>query len=354
MVKVFGFLYNPIYRHFIIFIKPLLFAVVLIVLSLIMATGGYMIIEGYTLLEAWYMAVITFATVGFMEVRPLSDTGRLFTSFIILFNVFNFTYTVSVITFFISEGKLEKIFLNLKMDHKISKLHHHTIICGCGKYGSEIAQQFINQGLPFVVIDNQPETFKVFENKPQVLYMVGDVTHDEVLLEAGIERASALVSSLNDDTGNVYVVLTARQLNPHLRIVSRGVDEKSERKLRRAGANYVIMPDKIGGFYMASLVANPQAVEFFHVVTNDKAATIHFEDLPHGTLPPSLCNKTIRDLEIRNRTGANVIGIKTPESTYIVNPEPDTPLRPGMHLIVLGHREQVQSFKNLIAEHTLI
>jgi len=179
-----------------------------------------------------------------------------------------------------------------------------------------------------------------------VLFIEGDATEDDVLLEAGIKRAKALITALPNDASNVFVVLTAREMSPGLKIISRASEDASESKLKRAGANNVIMPDKIGGTHMAALVVKPDVLEFIDHITG--RINIKLEEILYNSLPERMRGKSIRELEIRNKTGANIIGFKTAEGEYVINPPPDTVMQPDAKLFVLGTAEQVSKFKEIL------
>lgn len=291
------------------------------------------------------MTIITLSTVGFTEVRPLSDAGRIFASFLIIGNIGVFAYAITNISRFLVEGGLKKLYQYSAMEKKINGLQQHVIICGYGRYGHEIADHFQRHKVPFVVIDSSQATADELDGKENLLYLLGDATNDDVLEAAGIERASALIAALPEDTDNVYVVLTARQLNPSLKIISRATYQKAEHKLKRAGADHVILPNQIGGFYMATLVTKPDAVEFFTILTENGDELVSFEEVIFHALPEGKTQQTIKELNIRQQSGANVVGLKTPEGKYIVNPSPDTVIAINMGIIVLGTKEQIQAFK---------
>jgi voltage-gated potassium channel len=181
-----------------------------------------------------------------------------------------------------------------------------------------------------------------------LLFIEGDATKDEVLIQAGISHARAIISSLPNDAANVFVVLTARELNSKLKIISRASEDSSEGKLKRAGANNVIMPDKIGGTHMATLVTRPDVLEFLDYITGK--INIRLEEILYSNLNDRLKGKSIRDLEIRNKTGANIIGFKTGDGDYIINPEPDTIMKPDAKLFVLGTQEQVSKLLEILKE----
>ncbi len=314
--------------------------------ALAVGTFGFYWIEDYTLEEAFYMTIITISTVGYTEVRELSHEGRMFTSLLILLNIGVYAYTISVFTYFIIRGEIfKKMHLNL-ISSKIEKLKEHIILCGYGRYGREIAEHFVKHNLDFVVIDRNTEVIsEIGKSENKLLYLEGDATSDDILLKAGIGKAKAIIIALPDDTDNVFTVLSARQLNPKVNIISRAVQMKSEKKLQLAGANHVIMPDRIGGFYMAALVNKPDAVEFFSFITNEFESDIGFEEITYSDLPKSFHGKSIVEINIRKKTGANVIGYKTPDGRYIANPSPDTTLVEKSSFIILGDKFQLKKLR---------
>lgn len=313
------------------------------VASLVIGILGFVIIEDYYFIEALYMTVITISTVGFTEVEPLSDAGRLFTSFYILLNIGVFAYGLYAFTDYVIEGKLFKKMHDRIMTDRIEALEGHVIICGFGKYGEEVSDNLHLDNLSYVVIDLDETAFERLTKKHKnALYVQGDASQDEVLIQAGISRAKTIISALPDDTDNVFTVLTARQLNPEIHIISRAADPRSKRKLKLAGANHTIMPEQIGGFYMAALVTKPGAVEFFSFVTSEYESDIGFEEVRFEDVPSACQHKTIQELQIREVTGCNVIGYKSPNSRYIINPDANTPLIEGSSFIILGNDEQLR------------
>lgn len=308
-----------------------------------------MIVEGYGLNEAFYMTIITLSTVGFQEVRPLSDAGRIFAAFLIIGNIGIFAYSLSAVTRFMVEGKFIVYLQRKKMHGRIAKMKDHVIVCGFGRYGHEIANHFKDHRIPFVVVENNPLNLKEIEKSDSDYFVEGDASNDDTLLVAGIENARVLLTTLPDVAENVYVILTARQLNPDIRIISRAFDSRSEKKLLKAGANHVITPEQIGGFYMATLVTKPDAVEFFTILTEGADRGISFEEVVFKDLPEEYINKSIEELNIRKLTGANIVGLKTPDGEYLVNPSPEIKLEPGIGIIVLGTHYQVEKFKSLMS-----
>ena len=311
-------------------------AILLVVFSMLMGIGGYMFIENYSLVDAFYMTVITISTVGFTEVQPLSDAGKIFSSIFIMFNIGIFAYSISVFTSFIIEGQFFKdMHINLIKD-KIKKLENHVIICGYGKHGKEIAENFLQHEIPFVIIELDSEEIEEIQKSDlKILYLDEDATHDETLQEAGIMRARGLVSALGDDADNVFTVLTARQLNGDLQIISRARIPKTKKKLELAGADQVIMPEQIGGFYMASLISRPGAIEFFSFLANQRISEVNMRALRYEDFPKKYQGKSIMEMRFRNATGGNVIGFQKPDGSYIVNPTPDVKVEEGCSFIVL-------------------
>jgi len=326
----------------------------MLLLTIIIGIVGFMTICGYNLMDAFYMTVITLSTVGYGEIQPLGFWGRLFASFIIITNLGIFTYAISVLSRFVLEGDLRKLLFDYKVYKKIQKLKNHTIICGYGRHGQEIVQELIKSKLPYVVIEPDADRIKTLRDLGY-FFIEGDATQDHTLLEAGIEGARAIIITFGEDAFNVYTVLTARQLNSKLRIITRASNHIAEKKLLRAGANYVVMSEVIGGFYMATLIYQPRAVEFFQLLANmgDDAAIL-FKEVNYRDLKPEYKNKTIKELNIRSDTGANIIGLKNIDGKYIVNPDPEIQIRKGMSLIVLGDNVQMERFEQLvILEHKM-
>jgi voltage-gated potassium channel len=301
---------------------------------------GYMVIENYNFLDAVYMTVITIASVGFQEVHPLSDAGRVFTTLLILFNLGLFTYFITLLSRFFLDGEFNRRYKLVKMENAIKLLHSHVIICGFGRNGRESAQVLHANNIPFVVIEEKIE-------KPEDLsfevpyFMKGDATKDETLREAGIEKARALIITLPVDADNLFVVLTARQINPSLIIISRASQDTSVNKLKIAGANNVIMPDKIGGAHMATLVMIPDVVEFISLLTIKNNDAFKVAELPVHK------SALLGDLNIWKQTGCTILGIKN-QNHYSVNPAPDYFINEGERLIVMGSEEQIGKAKNLI------
>ena len=323
-------------------------ALVLLLVTTGIGTVGLMVIEDYTLNEAFYMSVITISTVGFGEVRPLSGAGRLFISALVVFNIGIVAYVLAAFSYYVIDGKIFETMQYNRIQARIGKLRGHTIVCGYGKYGREIISHLKLHDHPYVVIELQQDKLEsLLEEDGDALYVIDDATHDDALFAAGIERASALITALNDDSDNLFIVLSSKDLNPGMRIVSRAKEIRSREKMMKAGASHVIMPEQIGGFYMATLISKPGAVEFFSFITNELSADIGFEELRYDQLPEKYRGKPIMELNLRSSTGVNIIGHRLEGSKYQVNPGPDTVLGPDGSFIVVGNPKQLTDFREL-------
>lgn len=319
----------------------LIIPVAMLLLTILFGTAGYMLIEDFHFLESLYMTVITISTVGFTEVRPLSDTGRVFTIFLVLVNLGLFTYFVTLLTRFFSDGEFIKRYKAMKMENSIQQLNNHVIICGFGRNGKESARILYNNKIPFVVLEEKNE----LENDPDLeapYFMKGDATKDEVLLEAGIQKARALITSLPVDADNLFVVLTAKQLNPAIKIISRASQDSSVKKLKIAGADNVIMPDKIGGAHMATLVLLPDVVEMLSIMSTKSNDSFRVAELVAGK-PVSL-----GELDLWNKTNCTVLGLKTEGNHYLVNPAAAYTIKAGDRLIVMGSDAQIERAKKIL------
>jgi voltage-gated potassium channel len=324
-------------------IRTALFFVGLIITC---GTLGYKIIEGYPTLDAFYMTMITIGTVGFMEVHPLSDGGRIFTSILILLSFGTFAYGLSAITSAIVEGQIAAYFSGFKLKTEISHLNNHVIVCGYGRNGKQACSQLHKRGVHFVVIERDEDICEQLRQEGNILYIQGDATDDKYLGLARINEAKALISTLDKDTNNLFVVLSARNINQKLQIISRASEEGSDKKLYIAGANNVIMPDKIGGAHMAALISRPDVLEFLDVLSSsDDANGSHLEELLNIRFKDNYKNQTIASLRIHEKTGVSIIGIRNNNAEFLLNPPIDSVLEEGIKLFVLGSDVQITHLK---------
>jgi voltage-gated potassium channel len=313
---------------------------------LAIGVAGYMILSGDTFVNALYMTVITITTVGFGEVHPLSPEEKIFTIFLILTSIFIFGYIVSSFTEYIISGQLFKQLKLKKVQKTIEKLEGHTIVCGFGRNGKQAIVKLKNYQKEYVVIERNKNLIEKLDTE-EILNVEGDGTTDEILIKAGIKRAKNLITALSSDADNLFVVLSARQLNKDCTIISRASKESSYSKLKIAGADNVIMPDKLGGNHMASLVVTPDVIEFVDRLTIEGETTANLEEIAVNELPKMYLNKTILDLDLRKKTGCTVIGFRTPDKDYIINPDASIKLVADTHLIVLGRPEQIMKLREL-------
>lgn len=320
----------------------------IMLLLFVLTTGviGYMMLSGYSFVNALYMTVITVSTVGFGEIEPLNNQEKLFTIFLITISIISFGYTVSAFTEYVISGQLFQQFKLKKVQKKIEQLNGHTIICGFGRNGRQAMIKLQNYKKDFVIIEKAENIINTIDMNG-LLNVNADATTDEALMKAGIEKADNLITALPSDADNLFVVLSARQLNTNCRIISRASNESSYSKLKIAGADNVIMPDKLGGDHMASLVVTPDVIEFVGRLTVEGETTANLEEISVNDLPIEYLNKTILDLDLRKKTGCTVIGFKTPNNNYIINPEASVKLQKDSHLIVLGRPEQISELRVL-------
>lgn len=334
---------NPLLRFF---RTRIYVAIFLLVIILIVGVFGYIMISSYSFVDAVYMTVITMTTVGFGEVVPLDNNAKIFTIFLILGSVVIVGYALSIITeYILSKNNFEELKYK-KMQKKIDGFNNHVIICGYGRNGKQAARKLAAHGRAFVIIEKNKDVEQrlLFDEVP---YVLGNANEDEVLMQAGVNRASCFISALPNDADNLFVVLSTRQMNSKINIISRASQESSYNKLKFAGADNVILPDKIGGDHMASLVVVPGLMEFIDNLSIVGKSNINIEEVDVEKLYKAQKVRTIRDLDLRRKTGCTVIGYKNEMGEYIVNPEPEIELKPNSKIIVLGKPEQIEDLNNV-------
>jgi len=329
--------------------RKIYIAFLLLLVIIGIGVAGFVWLEGYTFIEAVFMTIITISTVGFTEVHPLSDTGMIFIAFLIIVSFGIFAYVITAFTEFVVEGVFQNYYLVKKMLKKIDKLSNHIIVCGYGRNGSQATRELLEHNIPVVVIELDPNKKDEAIDSEQAFFIEGDATHDEVLLRAGIDRARAIITVLPNDAENVFLVLTARQLNPKITVISKASDESAELKLRRAGANNVILPDRMSGRRMARMVAKPDIVEFVDILMQTTQGNVILDEISLEHLTDYFNGRTLRELEQYNDTGARIVGVKHQSKSIIINPLPETPLSPRDKLFVIGTRRQIEQLRELVA-----
>lgn len=317
--------------------------IALLILILVTFIGiiGFMTLEGHTFIDAFYQTIITMSTVGFGEVTPFSEETKIFVSFLIITSLGTFAYAISTITSHFVSGDYKKYYKDYKAMKKIDDLSNHTIICGYGKVGKQTLATIEFHKKDFVVIESNPEIIKEIKKNNTFNIIEGDASKDEVLIAAGIKKAKSLIAVLPSDADNLFVVLTAKALNSNLNIISRASIESSVNKLKIAGADNVVMPDILGGNHMAQLVSTPDIVEFLNQINIQGSNEVNLEEIGFKNIPDNCKYKTIKD--VKNQfENCNIIGYKSPENEYFINPSDTTSILPKSKIFVLGTSQQIK------------
>ncbi len=318
----------------------ILFFVGLLLLIISGGTIGFMLIEEWNFTDSFYMTMITVSTVGFGEVHELSVEGKYFASFLIITSFGSFAYALTSLTTFVVGGQYRKHLREYKMTQQLKKMKDHVIVCGYGRVGRQVAQDLKANGIQFVIIEMDEHVISQHEDEGD--FLSGDSTDDEILLRAAVHSARAVITCLPKDADNLYVVLSAREVNKQILIVSRASAPASVSKLKFAGANNVIMPDAVGGSHMASLIANPDVMEFIDSIRVSGYMETNVETITYEELPAELQDKTIGELESRPITGATIVGFKSIDGDYFINPDMEIKVVAGSKLFVLGNTAQIR------------
>ena len=326
--------------------RKLLFSILMLLVVVLFGIFGYTWIEGWNLLDSLYMTIITLSTVGYGEVREIGPGGRVFTVLLIVFGLFTITYIVGLVAETLVAGEIRSVLGRRKVSKKIKSLRDHYIICGYGRIGSIICKELTRKAIPLMVIEKDEHVQEELE-QDEILYLQGDATHEETLLEAGIEKAKGLVSVVSSDAENVYICLTARGLNPRLYILSRAEDEASERKLLRAGANKVILPYILGGRRMVQAIIRPTVSDFLESAVHDQSFELAIEEITVGE-DSRLANQSLVDSGIRQEMDVIIIGIKQKAGTMIFNPSSQTKIQPDDILIAMGRNKDLETLRRVL------
>lgn len=327
--------------------KRIGFAFLLIVLVILLGSTGYMVLENWSLLDAFYMTIITISTVGFEEVASLDASSRIFTVILIIFGIGIGGYTMGNVTAFILEGHIQNMLKGKKMEKLLNSLKDHVIVCGFGRTGVEICDVLEDSNADFVIIEKDEERVGEARRK-NYLTINGDATDDEILMRAEVKNAHSLIAALGNDADNVYVVLTARGLHSKLKIIARGTDDKSTLKLLKAGADKVVSPFSIAGRRMANLASKPDIVEFLEVMTQGGALELKIEQIRINK-NSALDQKQLNQSNIKSLTnGSMIIGIKKNNTDIMkINPPGDTILEVDDIMIAIGNDIQINLLKKL-------
>ena len=324
----------------------------LVFLSLVMLGGTvwFALVEGYTVVDSLYMTVITISTVGFKEVHPLDVSGRLFTTVLIIMGLTVLTYTLGSLGALVVEGTFQRIIGRQRMMREIEHLQRHFIVCGHGRMGRILCEELVSEKVPFVVVENDPDEVETMRDHGYKV-VEGDATEDEVLRQAGLERARGLVAVVSSNESNLYISLSAREIcrgaNPDLYILSRATGRQAAQKIYRAGADRVISPYEIGGMRFVQALLRPSVYDFVDVATQSGGLDLMFEEVTIGE-GAHLDGVAIRDSNIRSQYDIIVIAIKKPSGRMVFNPGPERTLETGDVLITLGGREQLDRLRRAI------
>ena len=314
---------------------------------ILLGTFWYAFHEGYPWVDALYMTIITMSTVGFREVHALSDPGKIFTILLIMSSLGVVAYFFSSISENFFKNQIGFFLGSYKRNLKQKQMKNHVIVCGYGRIGAQVVKELTAYKKNMVVVDKNHEII-VSNVDAAIPFIEGDSTEDEVLVRAGIKEAISLITTLPVDADNLFVVLTARALNPNLNIISRASSESSERKLRMAGVDSVVTPERVGGAHMATLIAQPDVLEFLEHLNIHGDSPVKLMEIMCTNLPEKLSHQPIREIEFRKKTGANIIGYKTATGEFILNPSPDTKLIPDSKLFVLGTSQQIEDVRKIL------
>jgi len=324
----------------------LLITVLLAVFLVGLGTAGYMVIEDWTIMDSLYMTVITLSTIGYGEVNPVSQPGRIFTLFLIVLGVGFFLYVIGNVVQFLVEGRIRLILGRHKLDKQISHLNNHYIVCGYGRMGRALCRYLIQKGLKFVVIDKNEDRIPVM-NTDHVLYISGEATSEENLVKAGIRRASNLITALGSDSDNVFLVLLAKGLNPNIYVVARASQNASKKPLDTAGADVVVSPFDIGARRMAHAILRPGVIRFLELAFADEDTDIHIEEIPVAK-SSKLVNVTLRESNIRQDYNLIILSIIQKDGDMLFNPVAGTTIGADQRVIAVGSSDSLKRLEEAL------
>lgn len=328
-------------------IRRLFTSALLVVFVMLSGTLGYVFIEGWSLNDAFYMTIITLSTVGFEEVHQLSDAGQLFTACLILTGVGAALYSGTAVAQSLIEGEIKKFRGFQRMQKKISHLNNHTIVCGYGRLSQMVVKGLLEHKQNVVIIENDPKKIEML-NSLDVLYVEGSAYDDEVLKAAGITKAKCLVALLSKDSDNVYVSLSAKDLNPNIKVMARSEQENGETKLKRAGADQVIATYRVSGNRIVQQLVRPNVMDFLEITSDasDKSLAIEEMRVPENS---KLIGKTLEESALRGKTGAMIAAFIDSKGTITVNPGRESIIEEGATMIVFGEKESLKKLEQLVS-----
>jgi len=328
-------------------VRRILFTVFALLATLAIGTIGFTVIDHYPPFDAFYMTLTTMTTVGYGEVHPLSQAGRVFNSFLIIFGVTTILIAIGAMTQTIIELEFGDAFVRRRNKRMIDQLKDHFIICGYGRVGRGAAEELLHAGVPFVVVDSSPERAERAMTAG-MLAVAADATRDETLHQVGIERARGLVAALATDADNLFVLLSAKGLNPRIYVAARAAEEGAEEKMRRAGANSVFAPYALTGHRLAQALLRPHVVQFLDFTTKDIGQDISIEQVSVAPTSEAV-SKTLKDMQLGRDLGVIVMAIRGRDGQMLFNPPADTAVQGGDFLIVMGRQESLRSLETMLA-----
>ncbi|MFZ1985937.1 MAG: potassium channel protein [Desulfatitalea sp.] len=326
-------------KHFVV-------SLLLVILLVTSGTAGYMAIEGWNMLDALFMTITTVATVGYGEVHPLSDMGRIFSMALIVLGVGFFFYVAASVIQFMVEGRVRILLGRRRLDQRIARLKNHYIVCGYGRIGKVICEKLLRENFDLVVIDKNQDHIDTFEAKKMV-YICADAGDEAVLLKAGLHRAKALIAALATDTDNVFLVLTARQLAPRLIIIARAGSEAAKSKLSAAGANTVEAPYETGAATMAQRIIRPTVTNFLDLAFAHHHKDIQMEEIPVAA-SSALNGLMLKDSGIRQQYHLIIIAIKKADDQMLFNPSFEAELKTGDTVIAVGEPTNLKKLEAVL------
>ncbi|MEW5692750.1 MAG: potassium channel protein [Candidatus Hydrogenedentota bacterium] len=330
-------------------LKKFKLSILLLIIVILIGSSGYIIIEGWNYYDAIYMTIITIFSVGYAEIHPLSFYGRIFTIVLILCGISALTFSIANLTAFIVEGDLHKILRRRKMEKRLQDIKNHIIVCGVGRVGYYAVSELSRINIPVVIIDtNQDNLSRAETNFSSIIALYGNATEEKTLIDAGVKLARGLIATLSTDADNLFLLVTAKALNPNLPVIARAIDDKAIDKFKRAGADKVVSPNVLGGLRMASIAVRPTVVNFLDTMIYSEEEVLRLEEV---TIPvnSSFIGKTLAQVQIPNQTGLIIIAIKDiSRGGYVYNPKSDTLLTSDSILIVMGSIGQIQRLRDLV------
>ena len=323
--------------------RKLIISISLVVISGLSGIAGFMIIENFSFIEALYMTVITLSTVGFKEVHALSTPGMVFISIYITFNLGIFAYIITYIAKYVFEGDLKKEFRLYISYREMKKMKNHVVICGYGRNGYRASQELKNKGLPFIIIDQNKSAVAEINPHSSLPMIVGDATNENILEEVNTSTASYLITTLPDDAHNVYITLSAKEMNPNIHIIARASNQIAVNKLKKAGADNVVMPDILGGKHMAELIIKPNVVKLLDLLEGEEG--LNMDEFHCQNIKVEYQNMSIAEMKIRQHTGASVLAYINSKDEFSINPSPNTIIEEDGNCIMVGNKEALKKFE---------